>query len=159
MASMNNLAMGSAGGEGASRWDYYETIGGGMGASAISDGLSAVQTHMTNTLNTPIEVLESTYPVRVTRYQQRTGSGGKGKHQGGEGMVREFEFLQPATATLLTERRLVSPWGAAGGESGKPGINRLNGQQLPGKCQLDLKVGDTLTIETPGGGGYGEAIG
>ncbi len=147
--TMNNLAMGGAG------WDYYETIGGGMGAGSLFDGLSAVQTHMTNTLNTPIEVLERTCPVHVTRYAVRTGSGGQGRHRGGDGIVREFRFREPATVTLLTERRRHAPWGLAGGHPAAPGINRLNGTPLPPKTTLDVQPGDVLTIETPGGGGHG----
>ena len=151
--SMNNLAMGYAVGK--EGWDYYETIGGGMGAGPISDGLSAVQTHMTNTLNTPIEVLESNYPLRVTCYAVRAHSGGRGQHTGGDGLVRSFTFLQPATVTLLTERRRHSPWGLQGGEAGLPGRNLLNGMPLAGKASLNVQSGDTLQIETPGGGGWG----
>ena len=116
--SMNNLAMGSV----EYKWDYYETIGGGMGASEEGDGIDAVQTHMTNTRNTPIEVMESNYPVRIKQYAVRKDSGGKGFHQGGHGLIREFEFLKPANVTLLTERRLHQPWGvnnAAAGEAGE----------------------------------------
>jgi N-methylhydantoinase B len=151
--SMNNLAMGHA--SKADGWDYYETMGGGMGAGSRCNGLSAVQTHMTNTLNTPIEVLESIYPVRITRYAVREGSGGAGQYRGGDGLIREFGFLQPATITLLTERRRHAPWGLAGGEAGMSGRNLLNGVPLPGKVSLGVKAGDTLTIETPGGGGWG----
>ena len=151
--SMNNLAMGISGP--ASRWDYYETMGGGMGASHRTDGLSGVQTHMTNTLNTPVEVLERQYPVRVRRYALRRGSGGNGLHRGGDGLVREFEFLEDAEITLLTERRRHAPWGLAGGEAGARGINLLNGELLPSKCHRHVRAGDRLVIETPGGGGYG----
>jgi len=152
--SMNNLAMGSAGsGHG---WDYYETMGGGMGASQGRQGISAVQTHMTNTLNTPIEVLEKRYPVRIKHYAIRHRSGGKGLFQGGDGLIREFEFLKPAQVTLLTERRTHVPWGLAGGESGQQGCNQLNGKPLPGKISLDVVSGDILRIETPGGGGWGK---
>jgi N-methylhydantoinase B len=151
--SMNNLAMGA---RGALRWDYYETIGGGMGAGAQGGGLSGVQTHMTNTLNTPIEVLERHYPLRVRRYALRKGSGGEGAHRGGDGLIREFEFLDAAQVTLLTERRLHAPWGLAGGNDGARGENRLNGELLPGKCSVAVKSGDRLTIATPGGGGWGK---
>ncbi len=151
--SMNNLAMGDAVGQ--ESWDYYETIGGGMGAGPITDGISGVQTHMTNTLNTPIEVLESTYPLRVTQYAVRNHSGGRGRRSGGDGLVRSFTFLQPATVTLLTERRRHSPWGLQGGEEGLPGCNFLNGKPLAGKASLNVQSGDTLRIETPGGGGWG----
>jgi len=153
--SMNNLAMGAHGPGGS--WNYYETIGGGMGAGAHGGGLSGVQTHMTNTLNTPIEVLEMRFPLRVTRYALRSGSGGDGRVRGGDGLVREFEFLAPGRATLLTERRTHAPWGLAGGEPGQAGVNRLNGEVLPGKVSVELKAGDRLCVETPGGGGWGEA--
>ena len=152
--SMNNLAMGST--DPAAPWDYYETIGGGMGAGPAGGGWSGVQTHMTNTLNTPIEVLEARYPLRVTRYALRRGSGGRGQRPGGDGLVRELEFLRPAQVTLLTERRRHAPWGSGGGAPGAPGVNRLNGQELPGKVSLAVATGDRLRIETPGGGGWGE---
>jgi N-methylhydantoinase B len=153
--SMNNLAMGSDHPD--RRWDYYETIGGGMGAGREGGGLSGVQTHMTNTLNTPIEVIESRYPVRVLSYALRRGSGGRGRRRGGDGLVREFEFLQAAQVTLLTERRTHRPWGLEGGEGGQTGSNSLNGKRLPGKTTLHLDAGDRLKIETPGGGGWGPA--
>lgn len=153
--SMNNLAMGEARGQ--HSWDYYETIGGGMGAGPRGPGMSAVQTHMTNTLNTPVEVLERTYPIRVAAYAVRDHSGGQGRHRGGNGIIRSFSFLQPATITLLTERRRHSPWGVNGGEAGMPGRNLLNGQPLAGKITLDVQPGDTLCIETPGGGGWGSS--
>jgi len=153
--SMNNLAMGSN--DGAQSWDYYETMGGGMGAGEEHAGQSAVQTHMTNTLNTPIEVLESHYPLRVKEYAIRCGSGGQGKKQGGDGLIREFEFTADAQATLLTERRLSQPSGVAGGGAGLSGENSLNGQALKAKQQLNLKAGDELRVSTPGGGGFGNA--
>jgi len=153
--SMNNLAMGSAvAGE---SWDYYETIGGGMGAGPRMRGLNAVQTHMTNTLNTPLEVLEQRYPVRLHRYEVRRLSGGDGLHQGGDGIIREFEFLQPAEMTLLTERRLNTPWGLSGGKAAQAGVNTLNGENLRPKVSTHVKKGDVLTIATPGGGGWGKA--
>lgn len=152
--SMNNVALGRGGGE--QRWDYYETMGGGMGAHAGGAGLSGVQTHMTNTLNTPIESLEQHYPLRVWRYALRRGSGGSGRFRGGDGLVRELEFLAPATYTLLTERRRHAPWGLAGGQPGMAGVNWLNNARLAGKCTRDVVPGDRLRIETPGGGGYGE---
>ncbi len=152
--SMNNLAMGAQTRQGG--WDYYETMGGGMGAGPLYDGQSAVQTHMTNTRNTPVEVLESQYPLRLKRYSLRDHSGGLGQHCGGDGLVREFQFLQPATVTLLTERRRHAPWGLNGGEAGKPGRNILNGADLPPKVSLKVEAGDILTIETPGGGGWGQ---
>ncbi|HKJ77713.1 MAG TPA: hydantoinase B/oxoprolinase family protein, partial [Gammaproteobacteria bacterium] len=150
--TMNNLAMGAAGADG---WDYYETMGGGMGAGARGGGLDAVQTHMTNTRNTPIEALEMGYPLRVRRYAVRRGSGGAGARRGGDGLLREFEFLAPAQVTLLTERRRHAPWGLAGGGPGRPGENLLNGSPLPGKAQLDVQPGDRLSLASAGGGGYG----
>ncbi len=155
--SMNNVAMGWPGPGRA--WDYYETIGGGMGAGPRGGGLSAVQTHMTNTRNTPAEALEMRYPVRVRRYALRRGSGGAGRRRGGDGLVREYEFLAPARVTLLTERRRHAPWGLAGGGPGAPGENRLNGRPLPGKVSLEVAPGDRLTIATPGGGGWGRGEG
>lgn len=153
--SMNNLAMGRADRLTGKRWDYYETIGGGMGASALSNGMSAVQTHMTNTLNTPIESLEAHYPLRVNQYAIRTNSGGAGDHVGGNGIVRELQFLEPAEVTLLTERRVLPPWNVgASSQPGRVGENRLNGEKLPGKVAFHAKVGDVLCIETPGGGGW-----
>lgn len=151
--SMNNLAMGSHAGE--SVWDYYETMGGGTGAGAQQLGCDAVQSHMTNTLNTPIEVLELNFPLRVWRYAVRRGSGGGGRHAGGDGLVREFEFLDGASVTLLTERRKRAPWGLNGGEDGQPGENRLNDELLDPKVTVEVKAGDRLSIATPGGGGWG----
>ena len=151
--TMNNVAMGARGDH---PWDYYETLGGGMGAGPRGGGLSAVQTHMTNTLNTPIESLEMHYPLRVSRYQIRRGSGGDGCRRGGDGLIREFEFLQPCTVTLLTERRRRQPWGLAGGEAGRAGVNRLDGQPLAPKCCFNVVAGQRLTLETPGGGGWGD---
>ncbi len=151
--SMNNLAMGST--VPGSSWDYYETMGGGMGAGRNGGGFSAVQTHMTNTLNTPVEVLEQQYPLRIRRYAIRCGSGGTGARKGGDGLVREFEFLADAEISILTERRVLAPWGLAGGTSGLPGKNLLNQNPLPPKCHRHVVAGNVLTIETPGGGGWG----
>ena len=151
--SMNNLAMGSARSD--DPWDYYETIGGGMGAGPCGGGLSGVHTHMTNTLNTPVEVLESRFPVRVLRYGLRRGSGGVGRRHGGDGLIREYLFGAPAHFTLLTERRARPPWGGAGGSDARPGLNLLNDRPLPAKCEGSVAAGDRLRIETPGGGGYG----
>ncbi|HIG78930.1 MAG TPA: hydantoinase B/oxoprolinase family protein [Cycloclasticus sp.] len=151
--SMNNVAMGARASSGS--WNYYETIGGGMGAGAENAGLSAVQTHMTNTLNTPIESLEMHYPLRVSRYQIRRGSGGLGKQQGGEGLLREMVFLQAAQVTLLSERREHQPWGLNGGADAASGENLLNGKRVAAKVSLQVNAGDRLTIKTPGGGGYG----
>ncbi len=153
--SMNNLALGVRAAQGS--WDYYETIGGGMGAGAAGGGLSGVQTHMTNTLNTPVEALEMHFPMRVVRYALRRGSGGAGRGRGGDGLIRELELLRPARATILSERRRHAPWGLQGGGPGAPGRNLLNGRELPGKVNLELAAGDHLTIESAGGGGYGPA--
>jgi N-methylhydantoinase B len=153
--TMNNLAMGARA-EGLC-WDYYETMGGGMGAGSHRPGLNATQSHMTNTLNTPIEVLEMDFPLRVNRYQLRSGSGGPGKHRGGDGLVREFEFHAPAVVTLLTERRRRQPWGLQGGGAGTAGENRYNGKLLPGKITLKVREGEQITVATPGGGGWGPA--
>lgn len=149
--SMNNIALGAA------SWDYYETVGGGMGAHRGGRGLDGVQTHMTNTLNTPIEVLERSYPLRITRYEIREGSGGAGRHRGGHGLVREYEFLAPCSVTVLAERRRHRPWGLAGGEPGQPAMTLLNGRPLPGKVHFQAKPGDRLTVLTAGGGGWGSA--
>lgn len=154
--TMNNIAMG--GRRAGQVWDYYETLGGGMGAGRHGGGLSAVQTHMTNTLNTPVEVLESRYPLRIERYQVRRGSGGAGQRRGGDGLIRQYRFLAPARVTLLTERRDSAPWGLAGGGAGRPGRNLLNGEPLPAKIECELRPGDLLTLETPGGGGWGEPL-
>ncbi len=157
--TMNNLAIGSVGPR---PFAYYETIAGGMGARPGLDGLSAVQTHMTNTRNTPIEALEHAYPVRVTRYRVRRGSGGAGVARGGDGVVREIEALATMTATIVSERRVSAPYGLAGGEPGERGRNRLVRRgarpvELPGKVTLALEPGDRVCIETPGGGGHGRA--
>lgn len=146
---MNNIAMGGKG------WDYYETVGGGCGGGPRFDGLGGVQSHMTNTLNTPIEVVEMHYPLRITRYALRHGSGGPGRHSGGEGLCREYEFTSEASVTLLTERRRHAPWGLAGGSDGLTGRNSINGTPLSGKTHCRARTGDRLLIETPGGGGWG----
>ena len=151
--TMNNVAMGDHVGN--RPWDYYETIGGGAGAHATAPGRSAVQSHMTNTLNTPIESLEMHYPLRVTEYSLRRGSGGAGEHQGGDGIVREFEFLAPAEVTLLSERRESRPWGLAGGGPAAAGRNLLDGLAVAGKATFTAAPGQRLRLETPGGGGYG----
>ncbi|MCY4642778.1 MAG: hydantoinase B/oxoprolinase family protein [Gammaproteobacteria bacterium] len=153
--TMNNLALGSSTGQ---AWGYYETIAGGMGGSMAQPGLSAVHTHMTNTQNTPVEVLEINYPLRVTRYAIRNGSGGPGQHDGGDGLIRELEFLDSATFTVLSERRTRPPWGLNGGHPGQAGGNYLNGERMPGKVQRDVRAGDCLRIESPGGGGWGSPV-
>ncbi len=151
--TMNNFAFGSDHGQ---AWGYYETLGGGMGAGARHPGLSAVQSHMTNTRNTPVEVLEMRYPVRVLRYAIRRGSGGAGRHRGGDGLVREYQFTEPVSVTFLTERRETRPRGLAGGQPGAAGENRLNGDRVSAKCEISVAAGDRVTIRTPGGGGWGE---
>jgi N-methylhydantoinase B len=151
--TMNNLAMGARGDGRA--WDYYETLGGGMGAGCRFPGLSAVQSHMTNTRNTPIEVLEMNFPLRVRRYQLREDSGGAGARRGGDGAVREYEFLEPTTVTLLTERRSHRPWGLAGGGAGAAGENWRGTAPLPAKTCFRVEAGERLTVATPGGGGWG----
>lgn len=156
--TMNNVAMGQIDSETGERWDYYETLAGGTGGGPNQRGLHGVHSHMTNTLNTPIESLEMNYPLRVRQYSLRGDSGGKGLHQGGNGIIREYEFLEPTELSLLTERRRFNPWGLAGGEAGSVGINKLNGLEILGKCTISVKTGDRLTIETPGGGGWGLAI-
>jgi len=150
--TMNNLAMGARGGN---EWDYYETLAGGMGAGPGWPGRSACHSHMTNTLNTPVEVLERHYPLRILRYARNRGSGGEGKYRGGDGMVREYQFLEAAELSILSERRTHAPWGLQGGGDGRPGRNLLDGEVLPGKVQTKVRAGQELRIETPGGGGFG----
>lgn len=154
--TMNNFAFGADVGEQA--WGYYETIGGGMGAGPGTDGLSAVQSHMTNTRNTPVEVLEMRYPIRIGRYEIRTDSGGRGKRRGGDGIVREFVFTRPAVCTLLTERRRLGTAGVQGGSDGMSGRNWLDNRQLAAKCSFHVQAGERVIIETPGGGGWGSVI-
>ncbi len=153
--TMNNIAMGRIDDATGERWDYYETLAGGCGGGPHFAGLDCVHSHMTNTLNTPVESLEMHYPLRVRQYAVRRGSGGAGTQRGGDGVVREYEFLEPAQLSLLTERRATLPWGLAGGEAGAAGCNLLNGEELSGKCSLAVKAGDRLLVRTPGGGGYG----
>jgi N-methylhydantoinase B len=157
--TMNNLSFG--GGLGEKSFAYYETIAGGMGASKHADGASAIHTHMTNSWNTPIEAFEHQFPLRIAGYRVRRGSGGAGAHRGGDGIVREFEFLVPAEVTLLSDRRERGPWGLAGGRSGQPGRNTLvrggRARKLPAKTRFEARSGDILRIETPGGGGWGKA--
>ncbi len=152
--TMNNLTLGGTGSDG-EPFAYYETIAGGMGARPTADGPSAVHSHMTNSLNTPVEALERAYPFRVRRYSIRRGSGGAGRFRGGDGIVREYELSTDADVTLLSERRKRGPYGLAGGESGQPGRNMLNGEPIPAKGTRRVAAGDRLTVETPGGGGFG----
>jgi N-methylhydantoinase B/oxoprolinase/acetone carboxylase alpha subunit len=161
--TMNNLSFGGAdmrpGANGAA-FAYYETIAGGMGASAKGAGYSATHTHMTNSWNTPIEAFEHQFPVRVTSYRIRRGSGGAGKNRGGDGVLREYKFLAPSEVTLLTDRREIGPHGIAGGKAGKPGRNSLTrrGRKIviPAKTRFEVQPGDVVRVETPGGGGWGQ---
>ena len=153
--TMNNVSIGSFAND--KPWDYYETVGGGVGASSKLSGLNAVHSHMTNTLNTPIETIETNFPLRIARYEIREGSGGSGLRMGGDGVRRQYEFLESAHLTILSERRLFSPWGLQGGKPGVGGVNRLNGKQIAGKVSVAVDTGDSLLVETPGGGGWGKA--
>jgi N-methylhydantoinase B len=159
--TMNNLMIGGWDPQRERPYTYYETIGGGMGAGPESAGADAIQCHMTNTLNTPVEALEYAYPFRVRRYEIRRNSGGAGRQRGGNGICREMELLHQAQITLLTERRRFAPYGLAGGQPGQPGRNLLiQGKkvlELPGKTTLTAERGDVLRLETPGGGGYGQS--
>jgi len=152
--TMNNLIIGGSGNGG---WTYYETIGGGQGASVRGPGLSGVHAGMSNTLNTPVEALEMEYPLQVTRYELRYGSGGAGENAGGDGLVRSVRLLEPGRLSLISDRRRHGPHGLAGGEPGEPGRNLLNGEELHPKASRELSEGDEVTVETPGGGGYGRA--
>jgi N-methylhydantoinase B len=146
--TMNNTVLGNEG------FTYYETVGGGQGACPEASGPSGVHVAMSNTLNTPAEALELSYPLRVERYELRLGSGGAGRHRGGDGIVRELRVLEACRLSLLTQRRTLAPRGARGGEDGLPGRSFLNGRELPAIAVLDLEPGDLLRIETPGGGGW-----
>jgi N-methylhydantoinase B/oxoprolinase/acetone carboxylase alpha subunit len=157
--TMNNVTLGGTNPETGRRFAYYETMGGGMGGRPGLAGLSGVHTHMSNTRNTPVEAIEHDLPVRIRRYAIRRGSGGAGAFPGGDGMIREYEMLTDTSVTVLSDRRTRAPYGAAGGHPGTPGRNTLvrEGREevLPGKFQRQLRRGDRLRIETPGGGGYG----
>ncbi len=160
--TMNNLTIGGIDPRTSEPFAYYETIAGGMGARPAKPGVSGVHTHMTNSLNTPVEALEYAYPLRVRRYSLRPGSGGGGKHRGGDGIIREIEVLTECEVTLLADRRTRGPWGLAGGEAGAPGrakIIRRNGsvEEMPGKFSTRLLPGERIRIESPGGGGWGGA--
>ncbi|MCX7668501.1 MAG: hydantoinase B/oxoprolinase family protein [Anaerolineae bacterium] len=168
--TMNNLVIGGLDPRSGERFAYYETIGGGMGAAPNAAGLSGVHVHMTNTLNTPVEALEYAYPLRVTRYELRRGSGGAGAQRGGDGLYREVELLADATVTILAERRRHAPYGLAGAAPGAPGENlrlipdasagaaegtRFGVERLPGKTTFHARAGERIAIATPGGGGHG----
>jgi N-methylhydantoinase B/oxoprolinase/acetone carboxylase alpha subunit len=156
---MNNVTLGGMDPRSSRRFAYYETLGGGMGARRGLDGLSGVHTHMSNTRNTPVEAIEHYLPVRIREYSIRRESGGAGQWRGGDGLVREYEALADTTVTVISERRRGRPYGALGGEAGKAGKNTLiregETHELSGKTELQLRAGDRLRIETPGGGGYG----
>ena len=158
--TMSSVALGGTLGELQHGWTYYETIGGGSGASPEGYGASAVQCHMTNTLSTPAEALEMQYPLRVRRFERAPNTGGRGKHRGGDGIVRELEALDDCEGTILSDRRLSRPYGLRKGEAASAGVNAIvssNGKEskLTGKCNVSLKEGDVLRIITPGGGGWG----
>jgi 5-oxoprolinase (ATP-hydrolysing) len=147
--TMNNVSFGRA------DFGYYETIAGGAGAGPGFAGASAVHTHMTNTRITDPEIVEQRFPVRINEFSIRRGSGGAGRYKGGDGICREYEFLEALTVSLLSERRRCAPFGLAGGQAGALGRNLHNGEEVPGHASFDVAVGDRLRIETPGGGGYG----
>jgi len=158
--TMNNVTLGGVEPRTGRRFAYYETLGGGMGGRLGLAGISGVHTHMSNTRNTPVEAIEHYLPVRIRQYRLRQGSGGAGRFAGGEGLVREYEVLCDTTVTVLSERRTSRPYGARGGEPGASGRNtllRADGTEvrLPGKFREELRAGDRLRVETPGGGGYG----
>jgi N-methylhydantoinase B len=146
--TMSNTTFGS------STWTYYETVGGGQGASPRADGPSAVHVAMSNALNTPVEALELAYPLRVERYALRLGSGGAGEHRGGDGVIRELRALEPCRLSVLGDRRRYAPAGARGGEAGARGRTLVNGVEIPGKDTRGLEAGDVVRTETPGGGGF-----
>ena len=158
--TMNNFTFGGVDPRTNQPVAYYETVSGGMGARSTMDGLSGVHTHMTNSLNTPVEALEHSYPIRVVRYSLRPGSGGRGKWRGGDGVIREVRFLAKAHVTLLSDRRKFPPYGLSGGEPGAVGLNILtrsdgSSEPLPSKFTTWVQPGDVLSIQTPGGGGWG----
>jgi N-methylhydantoinase B len=158
--TMNNFTFGGIDPRTSQPVAYYETVSGGMGARPSMDGLSGVHTHMTNSLNTPVEALEHAYPIRILRYSLRRGSGGRGKSRGGDGVIREIRFLTKAQVTLLSDRRKFSPYGLHGGEPGAAGANILirsggSPERLPSKFTTWVQAGDVLSIQTPGGGGWG----
>ncbi|MDX1688216.1 MAG: hydantoinase B/oxoprolinase family protein [Candidatus Promineifilaceae bacterium] len=163
--TMNNLTFGGTYPDDADNagetFAYYETLGGGIGAGPDADGGHGMHAHMSNTRNTPVEALEYAFPLRVQRYALRHDSGGTGRHQGGDGLIRSIRYLSPVTVTITSERRERSPYGLRGGAPGAPGRNLLlrdgHEQALSGKVRLDLEAGDVLRLETPGGGGWGRA--
>ena len=161
--SMNNIAISGEKNLMGEEFSYYETIGGGMGGRPTLAGLNGIHTHMTNTMNTPIEALEHTYPLLVEQYGLRNGSGGKGLHRGGDGIIRSYRFLEKARVSLLTERRKFAPYGLMGGQHGLTGKNELvqknKRKKLKGKLVFEAEADDLLVIKTPGGGGWGRTTG
>jgi 5-oxoprolinase (ATP-hydrolysing) len=152
--TMNNFTFGDE------RHQYYETVAGGSGAGPDFDGTAAVQTHMTNSRLTDPEILELRYPVLLREFRIRPGSGGAGRHRGGDGVIRRIEFQQPMMASILSNHRRVAPFGLAGGRPGRTGINRVvrsdgSIEELPATASVQMKAGDQFLIETPGGGGFG----
>ncbi len=161
--TMSNIAFGSPqDAPSDASYAYYETIAGGMGGRSGAEGANAVHTHMTNTLNTPVEAIERELPVMVESYSVRKGSGGAGRFPGGDGIIRQYRFLEDSHVSLITERREKRPWGARGGEDGKSGRNTLvsggEEKKLPAKCSVAVKAGEAVRIETPGGGGWGASV-
>jgi N-methylhydantoinase B len=159
--SMNNVTFGGIDPRTNSPFAYYETVAGGMGGRPGQDGISGVHTHMTNSMNTPVEAFEHAYPVRVVRYSFRPHSGGNGQWRGGDGLIRELRFLTRAQITVLSDRRKSRPYGLNGGESAEPGVNEIISRagtvrELPSKFSMWFEAGDTLSIKTPGGGGWGK---
>jgi N-methylhydantoinase B len=161
--TMNNLTIGGMDPRTGEPFAYYETIAGGMGARPTKPGVSGIHTHMTNSLNTPAEALEYSYPLRVREYSLRPGSGGDGRHRGGDGIIREIEVLTEAEVTLLSDRRRNGPWGLSGrGADGLPGnasVVRADGsiEKLAGKSNVRLEKGERIRVETPGAGGWGNS--
>jgi 5-oxoprolinase (ATP-hydrolysing) len=148
--TMNNVTFGD------DRFAYYETLGGGAGATERRPGASGVHTHMTNSKCTDPEVLETRFPIRLRRFELRHGSGGTGAHAGGDGLIRELEFLAPMRVSVLSERRIVPPYGMRGGGPGARGMNLLNGKELAHRVTVEVSPGDVLRVETPGGGAWGD---
>jgi N-methylhydantoinase B len=151
--TMSSIALGK------SSWTYYETVGGGSGAGPRQDGASAVQCHMTNTLNTPAEAIEMQYPLRVLRFERARGTGGAGMHHGGDGIVRELQALADCEGTILADRRATQPYGAGGGDPGACATDRIISvssvtREISGKARFALRAGEILSIRTPGGGGW-----
>jgi N-methylhydantoinase B len=161
--TMNNLTIGGIDPRTGEAYAYYETVAGGMGARPGADGLDATHTHMTNSLNTPIEALEHAYPFRVERYLVRRGTGGRGEYRGGDGLQRDVTVLGEAVITVLSDRRIHRPWGLQGGEAGAPGENVMieldRELALPSKFSTRSAPGATISIRTPGGGGFGSPVG